>query len=180
MAKLKTLHYILLQILFTTASISTVVITYERMVGADVFDFTLVVVFSVSFFLPAILFTLWMIFGDSKLFQHRPSTIFFAILNTCHILTMFIRLFWVVQYAFIYGMQSITTRQVLEIFIPDLRVAITIVGAIVAVPFVLIWVIISFPPAIIFLLPFINSWYEWRKERKIRNTPHDKRKRLSK
>jgi len=173
MAKLKNLYYILLQILFTIATISTIVITYERLVGAEVFAHTTGVAFFVILFLPAILFTLWMIFGDSKFFQQHPADVFFAVLNTGHVLTMFIRLFWVVQYAFIYGVQSVATRQFLEIFIPDLRVAIMIVGAITIIPLALI---ITFPPALIFLLPFLDSWIKWRKEQKIRNTPHHTRR----
>ena len=162
MVKLKNIYYILLQILFTTATISTVIITYERAVSADVFRNTVGVIVSVSFFLPAIIFILWMVFGDSKFFQQHPADIFFTVLNTSHVLTMFIRLFWVVQYAFIYGVQSVTTRQFLEIFIPDLRVAVMIV-------------VMAAPIVLILLVSFHIFWRKLRKQDEEENYRHDKK-----
>ena len=162
MTRLRNLYYILLQILFTTATLSTIIITYERAVGADIFRNTVGVVVSVAFFLPAIIFVLWMVFGDSKFFERRPLDMFFAVLNTSHVLTMFIRLFWVIQYAFIYGVQSVTTRQVLEVFIPDLRMAIMIIGIVT-------------PILLIFLIPFYFSWRKLLEENKKLNYQHNKR-----
>jgi len=127
LTKLESLYHALLQILFTIATITTVSTTYERVVGEVAFRNTTGVIVSMGFFVPAIVFVLWMVFGDSKVyerFMENPSAPFYAVLNTSHIITMFIRLFWVIEHAVIYGIHTVTTRQFLEIFIPDLGMAI--------------------------------------------------------
>lgn len=96
LTKLESLYHALLQILFTIATITTVAVTYERVVGPRAFDNTIGVIVALSFFIPLIAFILWMVFGDSKIcerFMENPSAPFFAVLNTGHVITMFIRLF---------------------------------------------------------------------------------------